>query len=105
MGKYAWYDNNSGDQTHPVGEKKPNYLGLYDMSGNVWEWVLDIWHETYHGAPVDGSDWDTSGEWIRKVLRGGSWLNYNLAVRSVHRGAAILEEMNDFIGFRLARDL
>jgi formylglycine-generating enzyme required for sulfatase activity len=58
LGSYAWYQDNSGSMTHPVGTKLPNAWGLYDMHGNVIEWCLDTWHENYAGAPTDGSAWD-----------------------------------------------
>jgi formylglycine-generating enzyme required for sulfatase activity len=54
LGDYAWYDDNSGGKTHPVGQKKPNPGGLYDMHGNVWECVQDTHHGDYNGAPADG---------------------------------------------------
>ena len=55
-----------------MGLKQPNPFGLYDLSGNVLEWVQDGWHEDYHGAPLDGSAWEAGGD-ARRVLRGGSW--------------------------------
>ena len=61
LSEYAWYRPNSGGATHPVGEKKPNAFGLFDMHGNVWAWCEDTWHSNYHGAPNDGSAWKTGG--------------------------------------------
>ena len=74
LGDYAWcYDGNSNNMTHPVGEKLPNPFGLYDMYGNVWEWLADSWHDNYNGAPTDGSVWGKLGDKKAKLLRGGSW--------------------------------
>jgi len=61
------------NRTHEVGGKKPNALGLYDMYGNVWEWCEDWFHDSYEGAPTDGSAWVSGGEQKTRVLRGGSW--------------------------------
>jgi formylglycine-generating enzyme required for sulfatase activity len=72
LGEYAWYSGNSNSQTHPVGQKKPNAWGLYDMHGNVLEWCLDDWHDNYNGAPVDGSRWG-DGTGSGRVMRGGGW--------------------------------
>ena len=83
--KYAWYDKNSGHETHPVGEKLANSWGLHDMHGNVWEWCEDIWHENYNGAPTDGSSWLTGGDQNRRALRGGSWGSYAYDCRSADR--------------------
>jgi formylglycine-generating enzyme required for sulfatase activity len=69
----AWYTSNSGSKTHPVGQKKPNALGIYDMSGNVWEWCSDL-YGNYSGGSQTNPQGATSGS-IR-VLRGGSWRNY-----------------------------
>ena len=73
LGDYAWYSENSGSKTHPVGEKLANSWELHDMHGNVWEWCEDVWHQDHTGAPVDGSAWLTEGEQNRRVLRGGSF--------------------------------
>jgi len=76
LGDYAWYGDNSGGKTHPVGQKKPNSWGLYDMHGNVWEWVQDCFHcDDYSGAPADGSAWVVACEFggAYRVNRGCSW--------------------------------
>jgi formylglycine-generating enzyme required for sulfatase activity len=72
LGVYAWYDENAKSTTHPVGQKRPNAWGLYDMYGNVSEWSEDVWHDSYRGAPEDGRAWTTGGD-PRRVQRGGSW--------------------------------
>lgn len=68
----AWYESNSSRATHEVGTKSPNELGIYDMSGNVWEWCQDDWHGNYVDAPSDGSRWG-DGTGSNRVFRGGSW--------------------------------
>ena len=79
----AWHRANSGLRTHPVGQKKPNARGLYDMHGNVWEWCLDMWHRSYEGAPSDGSAW-TEAETFEPVMRGGSFVNPPWWLRSAN---------------------
>jgi formylglycine-generating enzyme required for sulfatase activity len=82
----GWYAGNSGRKTHAVGGKQPNAFGLYDMSGNVWEWCVDFYHGNYHGAPTDGSAWVSGGDPIPyRVLRGGSWDDLASSLRSANR--------------------
>ncbi|MFN7339332.1 MAG: formylglycine-generating enzyme family protein, partial [bacterium] len=88
LGDYAWYYGNSQGTTHPVGQKKPNAWGLYDMSGNVWEWCEDDWHDNYIGAPTDGSAWITNNndnDYDYRIPRGGSWYNIPNLCRSAFR--------------------
>ncbi len=103
LGEYAWFAENSGDETHPVDQKKPNPWGLYDMHGNVWEWVQDVYHESYDGAPTDGSAWVGSGS--LRVYRGGSWCNVAGYCRSASRGCAGPALRCDDLGFRLVRSV
>jgi formylglycine-generating enzyme required for sulfatase activity len=84
LGNYAWYDGNSQNETHPVGQKQPNAWGLYDMSGNVWEWCEDNWHDNYKNAPKDGSAWLIKDNDFY-ILRGGSWCDLPYDCRSAFR--------------------
>jgi len=84
LADYVWYAKNAGDSTHPAGEKKPNGLGLYDMSGNVWEWCGDWYGKDYYASsPRDNPTGPSSGE--SRVYRGGSWYNIPRHVRATHR--------------------
>jgi formylglycine-generating enzyme required for sulfatase activity len=96
----AWYDGNSGKRTHPVGTKAPNQLGLFDMSGNVWEWCHDTFVRDIASIPDDGTPY--AGEGAERVLRGGS--NHNWAAHcAVSKRYEISHESHDSsIGFRLA---
>jgi formylglycine-generating enzyme required for sulfatase activity len=89
------------EQTTDVGSLPPNALGLYDMHGNVWEWCLDHWHDTYEGAPTDGSAWLSSGESKLRLLRGGSWYVDPWRCRSAFRIGLARGEQCINIGFRL----
>ena len=102
----GWYNENSGNETHPVGEKPANELGLYDMSGNVWEWVEDNWHDDYQEAPTDGSAWlSSSAEALRRVCRGGSWIDHARYCRVSYRYDYSPEIRISYLGFRLALSL
>ena len=102
LGDYAWYDANSGSKTHDVGQKNPNPWGLYDMHGNVWEWVQDIYHNSYSGAPEDGTSWESGGGFDR-VLRGAAWDWPVGGCQSAFRGYAGPTGRSSSIGFRLLR--
>ena len=98
----AWYYENSGNRTHPVGQRQPNELGLYDLSGNVREWVQDCWHASYDGAPADGTPWH-QGDCAHRVIRGGSWSGKPSYVRTANRFWYATYFRNNNLGFRLAR--
>ncbi|MDR2941531.1 MAG: formylglycine-generating enzyme family protein [Treponema sp.] len=98
----AWYYKNSRNGSHPVGTKSPNSLGIYDMSGNVWEWCWD-WYGDYYTSGVlqknpAGASWGQG-----RVLRGGSWSNSVRSVRSAVRGYSCPSNRNMGFGFRIAR--
>lgn len=80
LSDYEWYE---GNETHEVGQKKPNPWGLYDIHGNVWEWMQDKYHSSYDGAPTDGSAWEGDGS--HRVIRGGSFDYAAEHLRSANR--------------------
>jgi len=94
----AWYDSNSGSKTHPVGQKSPNAWGLYDMSGNVWEWVED-WYDTYSSGSVTNPTGPVSSS--SRVDRGGSWLGSARYCRSTIRYNYYPSRVIYNLGFRL----
>jgi len=100
LGDYAWYYDNLDGKTHPVGKKKPNPYGLYDMHGNVWEWTQDKWHSDYDSAPNDGSAWE-SGDGAYWVSRGGGWGYAAGGCRSSYRYGSAPGDRNNGGGFRL----
>jgi formylglycine-generating enzyme required for sulfatase activity len=127
LGDYAWYCENSGSRppkkgdyfgydkddwfgnkwngkTHEVGTKEYNPWGLYDMHGNVWEWVQDKWHGDYSGAPADGRSWE-SGDGSCRVIRGGSWGCGAMRCQSANRNGYAPGSRYYSLGFRLLRIL
>jgi len=103
LGNYSWYSHNSGSRAQAVGLKLSNAFGLFDMHGNVREWTQDCWHETYAGAPTDGSAWTTGCSSNDRVLRGGSLVNGPAGLRSAFRNWLNPDGRLISDGFRLAR--
>ena len=99
----AWYVVNSNSTTHPGGQKQANAFGLYDMSGNAWEWVQDSYHDNYNGAPTDGTEW--AGDGRGRVLRGGSWGSEPQFARASYRDRIVPAIRSSGLGLRLARTL
>ncbi|MGE3989901.1 MAG: SUMF1/EgtB/PvdO family nonheme iron enzyme [Pseudorhodoplanes sp.] len=106
-GTSTYGDGRKGEyrrRTLPVDSFQPNPFGLYQVHGNVWEWMEDCWNGSYAGAPADGSAW-TAGDCGRRVLRGGSWNYYPEALRSADRDASTSSYRGIYNGFRVARSL
>jgi formylglycine-generating enzyme required for sulfatase activity len=113
-----WWGNDIGDNwancnnnfcgdkfeyTSPVGSFGANPFGLYDTAGNVWEWVVDGWHDDYKNAPNDGRIWAEGADKNLRVLRGGSWFNNSNYTRTAYRNGGNLGNRYDDIGFRVVR--
>jgi len=107
LDEYACYGKNSNRSTQPVGQKKPNPWGLYDMHGNVWEWVQDWYASDYYGQFQNLTDMDPRGpeNGARHVFRGGSWLNYARSLRSAKRDGLAPGYAYYRLGFRLLRTI
>jgi formylglycine-generating enzyme required for sulfatase activity len=107
-GNYSYNGSPKGTYrqgTSRVGEFASNPWGLFDMHGNVWEWVQDVVHDNYEGAPNTGRAWEEGGDQARRILRGGSWLYNPRYLRSALRNGFAASLSNDIVGFRVARNL
>jgi formylglycine-generating enzyme required for sulfatase activity len=98
--RHAWFQN---DRPQPVGQREPNPFGLYDMAGNVGEWVEDCWHASFDGAPADGRAWTESNCRIA-VVKGGDFDDDEWYLRPAQRFGQMRRNRYDYVGFRVAAD-
>lgn len=103
---WFWYTHcaDAFINTAPAGTFLPNPWGIFDMHGNVWEWVEDCWHSDYTSAPTDGSAWVTGPDCGKRVNRGGGWGNHPRSMRSANRDADSATGSGDAFGFRVVRE-
>ena len=104
LDEFAWHRNNANERSHPVGTRKPNAFGLYDMLGNVWERTEDCWIPHYEEAPANGTA-RLDGDCDFRVVRGGSWVNWPRFLRPAYRFRYNTTSRYEFVGLRVARGL
>ncbi len=102
-GGYCWFRSNSQGRVQGVGQKRPNAFGLYDSSGNIWEWCQDQWQNNYRKAPDDGSPWIQNTDY-KRVMRGGSYQSDLSDCRSAFRKARSTSDLFQDVGFRVVKD-
>ncbi|WP_295429583.1 SUMF1/EgtB/PvdO family nonheme iron enzyme [uncultured Thiodictyon sp.] len=90
--------------TAAVGSFPPNPFGLYDTVGNVYEWVQDCWHDSYYGAPSDGSGWNSPCRYSNQIFRGGTWHYGGSTARASARSGDVPASKSPYVGLRLAQD-
>ena len=102
LAEYAWYGDNSGGHAHPVGQKRPNQYGLYDMAGNAGEWCADFYSENYYkNSPRNNPEGPANGS--ERVLRGGSWGGHYVITLPFIRKWLPPGHDNGYLGFRCAK--
>ena len=100
LNSVAWYNSNSGNQTHPVGQKLPNAFGLYDMLGNVWTWCED-WHTVDYTGAASVDPYENRYSGYNRAMRGGSWINMYKDCRVTHRDTGAPSNFDSIGGFRI----
>jgi len=100
LNAHAWSTRNAEGNDPPVGKLKPNAWNLYDVHGYLWEWCSDAWHDSYEGAPADGSAWTVGGDATKRVLRGGSWKDAAESLTSSFRRGEPAGLKDDAVGLR-----
>ena len=102
LNEYGWHTGNAAGNDPPVGAKKPNAWGLYDMHGYLWEFCEDAWHDSYEGAPADGRAWADAAP-KKVVIRSGSWKDHFSKLTSTSRRSLSPTEGDDAIGLRCVK--
>ena len=102
LDEFGWHTGNAAGNDPPVGAKKPNAWGLYDVHGYLWEFVEDSWHDNYEGAPADGRAWSEAAP-KKVVVRSGSWKDNHSKLTSSARRAISVADGDDAIGLRCVK--